>query len=58
MKGRKPLYGKSFPKDKTKVFKYVTNQAIIKLIARLVKSELQFKALQKHCNATIDDPQR
>ncbi len=36
----------------------MTNQAIIKLFARLVKAELQFSALQKHCNAAMDDPQR
>ena len=55
---RKPLYGKSFPTDKKTVFKHNTNQKIIQLIARLVKSELQLKALQMHVNAIIDDPQR
>ncbi|CAI2361551.1 unnamed protein product [Moneuplotes crassus] len=58
VQSRRPLYEKGFPKDKSKVFKYVTNQCIIKLLARHVKAELQFVALQKHCNASIDDPQR
>lgn len=55
---RRPIYNKTFPKDKTKVFKQVTNKSIITLIARLVKAELQYKALQKHVNANVDDPQR
>ena len=55
---RRPMYNKTFPKDKTKVFKQATNKSIIALIARLVKAELQFKALQKHVNANVDDPQR
>jgi Ca2+-binding EF-hand superfamily protein len=55
---RQPLYGKSFPKDKSRVFKQNTNQKIVQLIARLVKAELQLRALQKHANAAIDDPQR
>lgn len=55
---RVPRYGKSFPKDKTKVFKQSTNKCLVELIAKMVKAEMTLKQLQKEANTRCDDVQR
>jgi hypothetical protein len=52
---RIPKYGKSFPKDKVTVFKEQTRQQIVKLIAVLVKAELQLKLLQRDAHAKCNN---
>lgn len=55
IQSRIPKYTKSFPTDKTKVFKESTNNCIIQLIATLVRCELRLKKIREEANEKCSD---